>query len=262
MGKTLAHIALLVWAVPATVGASHAGDTRPALTRKDFAAETSARMMVLMATASGEQASANCMHDRYFGSPLLLRKTLWDVWTHPRDNFSRALLEVTKAACSKNPPEVAASEHQTWLRTGNDSILLEPGKPTSDPAADMIAAYAGMRGDHSAVRCALDEETRSEANRLVSEGMRTEPRVPVTLAVYDAYRTLCGLNPSRPAASEIILPVMPDVPAVARERLQIVQDFAICQSGGEANEDACVEQAYQKRSKHLFNQLLSDGSVE
>lgn len=260
MGKTFAHIALLVWLVPAAVGASHAGDTRPALARKDFAAETSARMMVLMVAASGDKALAQCMHDRYFGSPLLLRKTLWDVWNHPNDDFARALLEVTKTACSKNPPEVAASEHQTWLRIGNDSILLEPGKPTPDPAADMIAAYAGMRGDHAAERCALDEKARGEANRLASEGMRTGPRVPVTLAVYDAYRTLCGLNPSGPAASEIALPVMPDVPAVARERLRIAQDFAICQSM--ENEDACVEQAYRKRSKHLFNQLLSDGSVE
>lgn len=260
MGKTLAHIALVVWLVPAAVCVSHAGDTDPALNRKDFAAETSARMMVLMAAASGDRALAQCMHDRYFGSPLLLRKTLWDVWKHPNDDFARALLEATKAACSKNPSEVSDSEHQTWLRTGNDSILLEPGKPTSDPAANMIAAYASMRGDHAAERCALDEKSRGEANRLASEGMRTEPRIPVTLAIYDAYRTICGLNPSGPAASDIVLPVMPDVPAVARERLRIVQDFTICRSM--ENKDACVEQAYRKRSKHLFNQLLSDGSVE
>ena len=253
-------VAIVGWFAVIGCAASHAGDRQAVLAHKGFGAEIAARMMVLMAAASGEQTLANCMHDRYFGSPLLLRKTLWDVWTHPRDDFARALLEVTKEACSKNPPEVAASEHQTWLRTNNDSILLEPGKPTSDPAADMIAAYVGMRGDHSAVRCTLDEETRSEANRLVSEGIRTEPRVPVTLAAYDAYRTLCGLNPGGPAASEIALPAMPDVPTVARERLQIVQDFAICQSGGEANEDACVEQAYQKRSKDLFNQLLSSDS--
>lgn len=260
MRMPLAHIALLVWFFPVGASAAHANDIRTTLTRNDFAAETSARMMVLLTAASGQQALAQCMHDRYFGSPLLLRKTLWQVWGHPSDELAKAMLDVTTAACLKNPPDVSASERQTWLRTGNDTILLEPGRPTAEPAADMIAAYESMRGQDVAAQCAQDEGTRSKAKRHVSERLRIEPRVPVTLAVYNAYRTLCGLNTNGPSASEIVLPLMPDVPTVARERLQIVQDFAICQSTGGTDEDACVEQAYQKRSKGLFNQLLSSDS--
>lgn len=161
---------------------------------------------------------------------------------------------------AQNPAVITESERQTWLRTGNESILLEPGKPAADAAADMIAAYERMRGDHASAQCALDETQRGHANHLVSERMRQEPRLAVTLAVYDTYRTLCGLNPNGPAASEIVLPSLPDVAAVARERLSIVQDFAICQSRGEASEDACVHQAYRTRSKRLYNQLLSSDS--
>ncbi len=203
------------------------------------------------------------MHaDRYFGSPLLLRRMLWDVWNHESSDLDRSLLEVTKTACSKSPPEVTASDRQTWLHTGTESILLEPRKPTLGPAADMIAAYERMRGHHASAQCAQDEPTRHKADPIVSDSMRNDPRLPVTLAAYNAFRTLCDLNPNGPTASEMALPAMPDVPTVARERLSILQDFSICQSGSEANEDACVNQAYQTRSKRLFNQLLSSDSSD
>jgi hypothetical protein len=243
--------------VLASTSAAHAGSARTSLARKDFAAETAARMMVVLIAAAGQKALAQCIHDRYFGSPLLLRRTLWEVWKHPGAEFESALLEATKAACSKDFPDIAESERQAWLRTGNESILLEPGKPATDAAANMIAAYEDMRGDRVSAQCILDEGTRGQANRIVSERLRNEPRLPITLAVYDAYRTICSLNPNGPAASNITLPAMPNVSTVARERLSIVQDFAICQSQGEANEETCVSQAYKTRSKHLYNQLLS-----
>jgi hypothetical protein len=138
--------------------------------------------------------------------------------------------------------------------------LLEPGKPSAGSAADMIVAYERMRGDEASAQCAQDEATRTQADRLINESMYKDPRLPVTLAVYAAYRTLCGLNPNGPTAGDIVLPPMPDVPTVARERLMIMQDFAICQSSGKAKEDDCIEQAYQTRSKRLFNQLLSSDS--
>lgn len=250
----------VTWLILASASTASAGEIHEVLARKDFAAETSTRMMVVMAASSDEPSLAQCMHDRYFGSPLLLRRTLWKVWSDPSANFEQALLAATKTACSKNSPGVTDSERQTWFRTGNEPILLEPGQPAIEQAADMIAAYESMRGSHASEQCAREKANRAQADRLIRDSISKEPRLPVTLAAYDAYRTLCSLNPNGPTAGNIVLPPMPDVPTVARERLMIMQDFAICQSSGKAKEDACIEQAYQTRSKRLFNQLLSSDS--
>ena len=236
-----------------------ATDVRAQLERKDFTAETYARMLVVLTAASGQHTLAQCMHDRYFGSPLLLRRTLWEVWNGPSRDFAPSLLEVTKSACSQASPEITASDRQTWLRTATESILLEVGKPAIGPAIDMIVAYERMRGVQTSAQCAQDEATRTQAERLASDNMH-KSRLPVSLAVYDTYRTLCSLNPNGPTAGDIVLPAMPDVPTVARERLLILQDFVMCQNAGGAHEDACVEQAYKTRSKQLFNQLLTSDS--
>lgn len=253
---------LIGWLCAPNVQAQPASEVHARLGAKDLSPETAVRMMVVLTAASGQQELATCMHDYYFGSPLLLRKTSWRLWNDPdpADNLESALLANFKAACAKEPPELTASDRETWLRTRNDAILLEPGEGNEravEAAAAMLAAFATERGDQALVQCVADQRAQGQLNRLLSENHNKGRGVPISLAVYDAYRKLCNLNPDGPAASDLAIPPIPDAATVARERLMIVQDFLICQSGSEANVNDCVLRAYTARSKRLFNQLLS-----
>ena len=265
MTQSLRLAVLLGWFVASCPGTADAGDIRARLAQKDFTVEASVRMMVVLTAASGQQELATCMHDHYFGSPLLLRRTLWRLWNDPYDDLESALLANFKAACAKEPPKLTASDRETWLRTGNDAILLEPGEGNEravEAAAAMLAAFATERGDQALVQCVADQRAQGQLNRLLSENHNKGRGVPISLAVYDAYRKLCGLYPDGPAARDLNIPLMPDIATVARERLKIVQDFLICQSGIETNMKDCILRAYQARAKRLFNQLLSSDSPE
>lgn len=225
------------------------------LARKDFAPEAAARTMVALATAHGEPQFAQCVHDHYFGAPLHLRQTLWRAWDQTDESAAGALLIALREICSKEFPHIAPSEAGTWLRAGNAAMLLEPETVSAiGAAAEMVTTYFKARGDDLLARCAADRQ----ASGVLAQALQQQsPKLPVSLAVYEAYRSLCGLNPDGPAARDLSLPPTPDIATVARERLMIVQDFRICESASETEIKGCIQRAYQTRSKQIYNQLLS-----
>lgn len=230
--------------------ASQAEDLRVWLGRKDLSVEAAVRALVVATIASGNTEEGRCLHEQYFGSPLLQRMALMKAWRSQDQSAMGGIMGTLQAQCRGGQIELRTmlpSEGELWGRVDNAAVALDLSdhKPASaDAAAAMLEAY--VRPLSASVGDCI-------AGTRVDAGPENGS-VPISVAVHDRLRDRCGLNAGNEQASRLSLPALADVESMARERLLIVQDLWSC--GEDAVFRDCASTKYQLRAKALRPYML------
>ena len=229
--------------------------------RKDVAVEAAVRVVAVKLFASGDRELGQCVHDLYFGSPLRQRRFVTESWGRVHANGYEGLRAELMRHCAEGEvePDVVV-DLELWQRVAHPVVLLDAVSVQDTAlaaASEMLEVDARRSNDTALAQCAGDKrKTGALKTAAVRIQKQSEKVLPVTVAVHDALRDLCGLNKDRRPAAALSLPVMPDVVRAARERLLIVQDLMACEDPDKHRFIRCAYAAYKARSKALYTQLL------
>lgn len=229
--------------------------------RKDVAVEAAVRALGVKISASGDRELGQCVQELYFGSPLRQRRFVTESWGKPHANRYEGLRAELMRHCAEGEVEPrVVVDPELWQRVAHPAVLLDLVSVQDTALAassEMLEADARRSNDPALAQCAGDNR-KTGALKTAALGIQkqSEKALPVTVAVHDALRDLCGLNRDRPPAAQLSLPAMPDVVTAARERLLIVQDLMACEDSSKHRFLWCAYAAYKARSKALYTQLL------
>lgn len=247
----------------ATIWASAAAaDTfRSFFGRKDVALETAVRVLVVRIYASGDRELGQCVQDLYFGSPLRQRRFVSESWGTAHTGGYEGLRAELIRHCAEGEVEPSvALDPELWQRATHPAVLLDLVSVQDTglaAASEMLEADARTSNDTALAQCVGDmRKTGALRTTALDIQKQSEKVLPVTVAVHDALRDLCGLNKDRPPAAQLSLPAMPDAALAARERLLIVQDLMACEYPDKQRFIQCAYAAHKARSKVLYTQLL------
>lgn len=257
----LGRLVLIVGLGTIWASAAAADTFRSSFGRKDVALEAAVRVLVVRIYASGDRELGQCVQDLYFGSPLRQRRFVSESWGTAHTGGYEGLRAELIRHCAEGEVEPSvAVDPELWHRVAHPTVLLdlESVQDTALAAAsEMLEADARRSNDPALAQCAGDKR-KTGALKTAALGIQEQSVtvLPVTVAVHDALRDLCGLNKDRPPAAELLLPAMPDVVTAARERLLIAQDLMACEDPDKNRFMWCAHAAYKARSKALYTQLL------
>lgn len=229
--------------------------------RKDVSVEAAVRVLAVKIYASGDRELGQCVHDLYFGSPLRQRRFVSESWGKAlADGYEGLRAELVRHCAQGEIEPRVALDPELWQRVAHPAVLLDlvSVQDTALAAAsEMLEADAQGSNDSALAQCVGDKrKTGALKTAALDIQKQSEKAHPVTAAVHDALRDLCGLNKDRPPAAQLSLPAMPDAASAARERLLIVQDLMACENPDKHRFLWCAYAAYKARSKALYTQLL------
>ena len=257
----LGRLVLIVGLGTIWASAAAADTFRSFFGRKDVSVEAAVRVLAVKIYASGDREFGQCVHDLYFGSPLRQRRFVTESWGKAHADGYEGLRAELVGHCAQGEIEPrVALDPELWQRVTHPAVLLDlvSVQDTALAAAsEMLVADARGSNDPGLAQCTGDKrKTGALKTAVLGIQKQSEKDLPVTVAVHDALRYLCGLNKARPPAAELLLPAVPDGVTAARERLLIVQDLMACEDPDKHRFIRCAYAAYKARSKALYTQLL------